>query len=245
MTIIIKTGPRVSGATASKVRAMLEECRAAAWNNPDWQEWLNHCSPKPLAVKLRNNGYRSNAGAREMMLDVKCLQGNNRIMFEYKSYEQQPDIGGFYHDNPELVFKALVAHEYSHHLQYGYYRAWQWSKHKPGQSLGRPPAMQPHGKVFRMIYGHLRQQLINQHGITPFNRKHGKDDLQRLAPSVYTLRSKQPTKETTVSEIMAGIKTNPAKPAHIVATFIADDAKIAAGPAQPDLPMTGQQLELF
>lgn len=69
--------------------------------------------------------------------------------YEYKSYDEDKVIGGFYSDNIEHRLKAVLCHEMAHAIQFwrSYYCNLQNVK--------------PHGEEFKTYYAAIRQVFLN------------------------------------------------------------------------------------
>ena len=68
--------------------------------------------------------------------------------YEYKSYDLDKTIGGFYAKDPLLKLEALLLHEISHAVQFFSYK-------KTGSRC------KPHGPVFKNYYRILRTEFLN------------------------------------------------------------------------------------
>lgn len=69
--------------------------------------------------------------------------------YEYKSYDEDTVIGGFYSDNIEHRIKAVICHEMAHAAQF-------WHKY-----YNNIQKVKPHGDEFRKYYAALRQVFLN------------------------------------------------------------------------------------
>lgn len=167
MKLYIRKQSNVTQQQLKETELMLIQCFEAAAKHFDWLD-SNEVFRRRVVVTLKCRGQRSNAGADEMNLDMQRWNNSGKVMFEYKSYEHKPDIGGFYSDDPDIVQLGLVAHELAHHLQYGYLLPHLRQSGK----VGRYFRMKPHGKEFQEIYRAIRQELINNQDIEPVSRKH-------------------------------------------------------------------------
>tara|TARA_R110000868_G_scaffold387886_2_gene656595 strand:+ start:583 stop:1107 length:525 start_codon:yes stop_codon:yes gene_type:complete len=70
--------------------------------------------------------------------------------YEYKSFDSNSLIGGFYADNQELNISALICHEISHAIQFWIY--WYNNTERP----------KPHGQEFKDYYKTLRNKYVNK-----------------------------------------------------------------------------------
>lgn len=77
----------------------------------------------------------------------KSFNGVGRF-YEYKSFDANPTIGGFFYDDPVLKLKAIIVHEMAHTIQFFQYT-------KTGVRC------KPHGPVFKKYYSELREEFIN------------------------------------------------------------------------------------
>lgn len=68
--------------------------------------------------------------------------------YEYRSFDSDPLIGGFFYRDPILKLQAIVVHEMAHTAQFFQY-------HKTGVRC------KPHGPVFKKYYRELREEFIN------------------------------------------------------------------------------------
>jgi len=69
--------------------------------------------------------------------------------YEYRSYDSDSIIGGFYSANPYHKLRAIVAHEMAHAIQFFMYN-------KTGSRC------KPHGPVFKKYYKELREEFVNK-----------------------------------------------------------------------------------
>lgn len=69
--------------------------------------------------------------------------------YEYKSYDEDKVIGGFYSDNIEHRLKAVLCHEMAHAIQF-------WRKYYCNLQN-----VKPHGEEFKTYYAALRQVFLN------------------------------------------------------------------------------------
>jgi hypothetical protein len=69
--------------------------------------------------------------------------------YEYKSYDSDNTIGGFYAKDPILKLEALLLHEIAHAVQFFSYK-------KTGTRC------KPHGPVFKNYYRILRTEFLNE-----------------------------------------------------------------------------------
>lgn len=100
----------------------------------------------------RGGWYPRKGGAGiSISMSVAAKPTNNDVVrvYEYKSFDASPVIGGFYTRNTEDKIALHCLHEVAHAAQYwGYYL----KKLSPGE---------PHGAVWKNIYSHLRRSILN------------------------------------------------------------------------------------
>ena len=84
-----------------------------------------------------------------MHLCSKPTDGNIIRVYEYRSFDSSPTIGGFYTKNVEHKLAMHCLHEVAHAAQY-------WGKY-----LKKLDAGLPHGDVWKSIYSHLRSSILN------------------------------------------------------------------------------------
>lgn len=107
---------------------------------------------KDLHVYKRKNGL-SNAGFREININVLNWQFGNRAWSEYSAYNNDPVIGRIEVTDNKDILLCLIAHEVSHYVQYTF-RNWFPEYLKKDYK-------KPHGKTFQKIYRYLRSDLVN------------------------------------------------------------------------------------
>lgn len=114
-----------------------------AFSKLDWSK-RRRCS--------RGGWYPKQGGAGvsiSMSVAAKPTEGEIIRVYEYKSFDASPVIGGFYTRNTEDKIALHCLHEVAHAAQYwGYYL----KKLSPGE---------PHGSVWKSIYAHLRKSILN------------------------------------------------------------------------------------
>lgn len=69
--------------------------------------------------------------------------------YEYKSYDEDKVIGGFYSNNNEHRLTAVICHEMAHAIQF-------WRKYYCNLQT-----VKPHGEDFKQYYAALRQVYLN------------------------------------------------------------------------------------
>lgn len=72
--------------------------------------------------------------------------------YEYRSYDSNKHIGGFYSNNAEHREKAIICHEIAHAVQFFSYKK---------ENI----RCKPHGPVFKKYYKILREEFVN--GLLP------------------------------------------------------------------------------
>ena len=112
---------------------------------------------KAVAVTKVVNSKRSgatNAGAWDIKINLSYWQHLDEEHFhtEYKSYNNDPQIGGRKCLKLDHAYLMSVSHEVSHHVQYA--RAKHVDRFKTTYR-------KPHGDCFKAIYRYLRRDLVN------------------------------------------------------------------------------------
>ena len=69
-------------------------------------------------------------------------------MYEYKSFDSDPIIGGFYTRDKHDRLRMVIVHEIAHALQYYSYKLNNFR-------------CKPHGPAWKNLYKRLRQEFIN------------------------------------------------------------------------------------
>jgi len=109
----------------------------------------------PRRVSSRGGWYpnRGGAGISIAMRIVASNTCNSQVIrvYEYKSFDQDAYIGGFYTKKPELKLFMHCIHEVAHAAQY-------WGKYHLNLDPGKP-----HGDVWKRIYKHLRVRTLNNY----------------------------------------------------------------------------------
>lgn len=106
-------------------------------------------------VSSRGGWYpkRGGAGINIAMRIAANNTCNSQIIrvYEYKSFDSDKYIGGFYTKKPELKLFMHCIHEIAHAAQY-------WGKYEANLNSGKP-----HGDVWKRIYKHLRVRTLNNY----------------------------------------------------------------------------------
>lgn len=103
----------------------------------------------PRRRSSRGGWYASGPGINIAMA-LSCRQRTIPYrMYEYRSFDSDPVIGGFYSADPDLGLGMIICHEMAHAVQF--FRVVQ---------LGKPRG-KPHGPDFKTPYALLRKALIN------------------------------------------------------------------------------------
>jgi len=133
----------------------------------------------------------TNAGAWDIKINLSYWQHLDEEHFhtEYKSYNNDPQIGGRKCLKLDHAYLMSVSHEVSHHVQYA--RAKHVDRFKATYR-------KPHGDCFKAIYRYLRRDLVN-----PIIDK----DILDQQPSQPTItieeKSKMPTNKPIISAEIA------------------------------------------
>lgn len=72
-------------------------------------------------------------------------------MYEYRSFDADPVIGGFYARDENLALGLHVCHEMAHAAQFY------------GQFVLGVESSRPHGKEFKIPYSKIRKNILNNH----------------------------------------------------------------------------------
>jgi hypothetical protein len=70
-------------------------------------------------------------------------------VYEYKSFDHDPTIGGIYIREPEFKVGLIMLHEVAHAAQY-------WLKYMKNKNPGTP-----HGDLWKRLYACLRSNILN------------------------------------------------------------------------------------
>lgn len=87
-------------------------------------------------------------------------------MYEYKSFDADPVIGGFYAKDPWLPLWMHICHEMAHAAQY-------YAHFSLGITSDRP-----HGMQFKNAYAKIRRAVLNNH--IPINQTQLKEEYYQL-----------------------------------------------------------------
>lgn len=86
-------------------------------------------------------------------MSIACKEYSevNRV-YEYKSFDSDSEIGGFYYKDANLKLGMHICHEMAHAVQY--YSSF---------TLGKNNFDKPHGVSFKRPYRALRNRILNPH----------------------------------------------------------------------------------
>lgn len=126
------------------------------WNEKGCAQFILgkiHCDWKPTRRTSRGGLYRVD-GIRQPGINIAMSSyipryGYPLRHYEYKSFDNDPFIGGFYTDDMEHPVLAVVAHEIAHAVQR--WREW----------YVKLPRSKPHGDEFKLYYAKLRAIFVN------------------------------------------------------------------------------------
>lgn len=96
---------------------------------------------------------RSFAGSKVISINVGSLQYRFDHHIEYDSFNNDPVIGKIRVSGKDDHLLCIVAHEVAHHVQFKF-----WNRSK---ILSTKNWRKPHGEVFKLLYRHLRKDLVN------------------------------------------------------------------------------------
>jgi len=108
-----------------------------------------------LSIVDKNRSGATYAGKNIIQINLSYWQhckGYPHYEREYKSYDEDPTIGGVTVNSLEEALWVTVAHEVSHHIQHRYC---------PSVRRFRNTHSKPHGDCFKAIYRYLRRDLVN------------------------------------------------------------------------------------
>ena len=122
-----------------------------------WDNYQNFVLSKleldwsPRRRSSRGGWYKEGAGI-SIAMSLACMPRTSPYrMYEYKSFDADPVIGGFYATDENLSLGLHVCHEMAHAAQYyGHF------------SLGII-SDRPHGMQFRSNYAKIRKAVLNKH----------------------------------------------------------------------------------
>jgi hypothetical protein len=103
----------------------------------------------PGRVTSRGGMYKSGPG-----INIAMNRYTSRIkldayrVYEYKSFDSDPEIGGFFTTDPQDGLKMIICHEMAHACQYYLYSV---NKFRDA----------PHGDTFKRVYREIRQEFLN------------------------------------------------------------------------------------
>ena len=92
--------------------------------------------------------YADGPGINIAMHYLVKTQGDIYYSNEYKSFDKDPEIGGFYSRNKYHKLEMVILHEIAHALQYYSYRLNNYR-------------CKPHGPAFKNFYRRLRNTHLN------------------------------------------------------------------------------------
>lgn len=97
----------------------------------------------------RGGWYAAGPGINIAMSGACTFRTSPYRIYEYKSFDLDPVIGGFFARDPELAIQHVVCHEMAHAAQF-------YADRVLGDKIDRP-----HGDSFKRPYKALRQQYLN------------------------------------------------------------------------------------
>ncbi len=114
----------------------------------------------------RGGVYKEGPGI-SIAMSLACMPRTNPYrMYEYKSFDADPLIGGFYATEENLSLGLHVCHEMAHAAQF-------YSHFNLGVLSDRP-----HGNLFKDSYRKLRVAVLNRH--IPVNQKQLKEQYEEM-----------------------------------------------------------------
>lgn len=114
----------------------------------------------------RGGVYKEGPGI-SIAMSLACMPRTDPYrMYEYKSFDADPVIGGFYAKDENLSLGLHVCHEMAHAAQF-------YSHFNLGIESDRP-----HGNLFKDLYRKLRVAILNRH--IPINQKQLKEQYEDM-----------------------------------------------------------------
>lgn len=123
-------------------------------------------------VASRGGWYASGPGINIAMSAACTLRTSPYRLYEYKSFDLDPQIGGFFARDPGLAVELHVCHEMAHAAQYYAHVC-----------LGRLKD-RPHGQSFKQPYRLLRQSYLNPR--IPKNQLQLKQEYETVLAKILT-----------------------------------------------------------
>jgi len=118
----------------------------------------------------RGGLYKEGPGIN-IAMSIACMPRTDPYrLYEYKSYDSESGLGGFYARDPLLPVALHVCHEMAHAAQY-------YAHFNLGMFSDRP-----HGRLFKSIYGKLRVATINK--LIPLNQIQLKQEYYDMITSI-------------------------------------------------------------
>jgi hypothetical protein len=156
----------------------LYEHRARSWASQcedvirTWSGYENFVLSKldlDWSIKRRSSRgglYKEGPGIN-IAMNLACMPRTNPYrMYEYKSFDKDPVIGGFYASDENLSLGFHVCHEMAHAVQF-------FAKFELGVYTDRP-----HGDSFKTPYRKIRLAVLNK--LIPVNQKQLKEEYEQM-----------------------------------------------------------------
>lgn len=141
------------------VTSWARTCESEVRNWPKFQEFNLDTIKLDWSTRRTSHlgGWYDGPGISIAMCLLARPKTNPYRYYEYKSFDADKYIGGFFAKDPELGIKTIITHEVSHAAQY-------FADKVLGIHIDRG-----HGLSFKKPYKKLRDTLINPH--IPINQK--------------------------------------------------------------------------
>jgi hypothetical protein len=152
-----------------KAKSWARQCEDVITSWPGYQNFILskfELDWSPRRRCSRGGWYKEGAGI-SIAMSVACMPRTSPYrMYEYKSFDADSLIGGFYATDENLSLGLHVCHEMAHAAQF-------YSHFNLGIISDRP-----HGNLFKDTYRKLRVAVLNRH--IPVNQKQLKEQYEEM-----------------------------------------------------------------
>ncbi len=128
------------------IRRVVKQCQDEVYVKFSLEAIKLDWSPKRRSS--RGGMYADGPGINIALYHLIKTQGDVYYSNEYKSFDKDPEIGGFYSRNKYHRLEMVILHEIAHALQYYSYRVNNYR-------------CKPHGPAFKNFYRRLRNIHLN------------------------------------------------------------------------------------
>ena len=135
-------------------KTIAAECENVIRSWPDYDNFVLSKLELDWSTRRRSSrgGVYAEGPGISIAMSVACMIRTNPYrIYEYKSFDADPVIGGFYGSDPWLPLGLHVCHEMAHAAQY-------YAHFSLGKLSDRP-----HGMQFRSNYAKIRKAVLNKH----------------------------------------------------------------------------------